>query len=48
MKSSVDVNASGSKSDEDIYIVSTYLPINFLLITKRKLVTFKKSWWTPP
>lgn len=48
MKSSVDVNASGSKSDEDIYIVSTYLPINFLLITKRKLVTLKKSWWTPP
>lgn len=47
-KSLVDVNASGSKSAEDIYIVSTYLPKNFLLITKRKLVTFKKTWWTPP
>lgn len=36
-KSSINVKTSQWKSDEDIYIVSTYLSTN-LLMTERKLV----------
>lgn len=45
----MDAKAREQKHDEeqDAYIVSTYLPTNYLLVTKRETVTLQKRLQIP-